>query len=319
MIDCTVLVLTYKGKHHLEFLLPSIKEAIAFTPLFNIEVLIVDNGKDEDTRNYVQVNFPEYRFEFSPVNDYLFSLNPFVAKMSSEFVLILNDDMKVDKAIFEHSIPLLKLDSELFSLNCRLLDWNGEGIQNSVRLMKIAKGWVSTYWREQQPIEPEYTLYGGGGSAFFRVSMYTKLGGFDPYYRPAYCEDLDLGHRAWKMGWPSIIQPLAVIYHRDGATIKEQFLNQSDVLTRKIYTNQVKWMLRNINYPGFKVWFYLLLPKRILLGWLTDKNSWISILNNLTFIFKKKHQLSVITPKVYDKSIFHQFLGISYKRKSLIK
>ncbi len=67
MINCTVVILTYKGQRHLEYLLPTLKVAIeSYKNSETIDVLIVDNGKDELTRQYVLQNFPCFRFEFSP-------------------------------------------------------------------------------------------------------------------------------------------------------------------------------------------------------------------------------------------------------------
>ncbi len=312
MTNCTVLILTYKGKHHLKHLLPTVEEAIKNSPQYNIEVLIVDNGKDEATKDFVQNHFPHYQFEFSPVNDYLFSLNAFVEKIQSTYTLILNDDMRLDKNVFNVSLPHYLNNNTLFAVNCRVLNWDGNGYQNHVRLMKYSKGWMNTYWAEGPLDESKYTLYGGGGSAFFRTNMYNQLRGFDNYYRPAYCEDLDLGHRAWKQGWASIIEPKALLYHRDGATIKEQYANQSDVLTQKIYTNQVKWMLRNVNYPSFKWWFYLLLPKRVLVGWITDKNSWVALIKGYFQYLRHLQRPINSNYPINDKQLIEKHLNKPY-------
>src|SRR5574337_67813 len=96
MISCTVLILTYKGLKHLEFLLPTVRQAIANAlPVYKINVLVVDNGCHEPTRNFVNAQFPEYDYCFSPANDYLFSLNSFVKGINDQFTFILNDDMKL--------------------------------------------------------------------------------------------------------------------------------------------------------------------------------------------------------------------------------
>lgn len=284
MIDCTVLILTYKGKYHLEHLLPSIKEAIAFSPLFNIEVLIVDNGKDEETRKYVLEKFPDYRFEFSPVNDYLFSLNPFIAKMDSEFVLILNDDMKVDSNVLNTLIPIIKKDKSIFSVMAKIMDWDGKDELSGIRTIKYSLGWANAVWIKKNDNKICNTLYCGGGAGIFRTNYINELNGFDDFYRPAYCEDLDLGHRAWHKGWGSLFNPNAIIYHREGATIQKQF--RSDKLTQQIYKNQILWMVGNCDKKGFLIQFLILLPYRVLTKWSVSKNSYFALIKVIPLLPK---------------------------------
>lgn len=54
--NCTLLILTYKGTDHLRHLLPTVRETIANTPDFKIDVIILDNGCHEPTRNFVREN-----------------------------------------------------------------------------------------------------------------------------------------------------------------------------------------------------------------------------------------------------------------------
>ncbi len=50
-------------------------------------------------------------------------------------------------------------------------------------------------------------------------AQFVELGGFDPLYRPAYFEDVDLSYRAWMRGWRTVYEPESIIYHRIGATL----------------------------------------------------------------------------------------------------
>jgi GT2 family glycosyltransferase len=274
-IACTLLILTYKGKHHLEFLLPTIKSAINNTPNYNIDTLIVDNGCDELTRQYVNQHYPEFTYAFSPLNDYLFSLNRFISEIKNEFVFILNDDMRFHIDVLNKVLEVIKKDRSLFSVSCKIRDWNDTYTASGVRMLKFQRGWAKSWYEDANENQIQYTLYGGGGAAVFRTEIYNKLKGFDPLYRPAYCEDLDLGHRAWHLGYQIVYYPQAVLYHREGGTIKEQF--KADKLEQNIYKNQVLWMVRNANKRHFLWAFLLLLPYRLLMGWRIGKNPYIAL------------------------------------------
>ncbi len=263
MASCTILILTYKGKHHLELLIPTVREAVGnYRGTAEINVMIVDNGCDELTRQFVNSNYPEINYLFSPVNDYLFSLNPFIRDLSSDFVLILNDDMKMERNILNEIIPLMEADESLFSVTCRIMDFDGNITVSGVRQARYSRGWMYHFYLGSAENQTKYTLYPGGGAAIFRTKQYNQLNGFDELYRPAYSEDTDLGIRAWQRGWKIIYHPPAILFHREGGTIKDQF--KKNKLDQMINRNHIFWMIKNIRYPGFFFWFMALLPYRIL-------------------------------------------------------
>ncbi|MBN2894201.1 MAG: glycosyltransferase [Bacteroidales bacterium] len=309
---CTLLILTYKGKHHLEFLLPTVKTAIENTPNYKIDVLIVDNGQDEATRNYVSQNFPDYKFEFSPVNDYLFSLNSYVKKLKTEFVFILNDDMKLDEEVLNQTLPFLLKDKNLFAVTCNVRDWDDTYTAAFPRKLYYFRGWLSSKWeKENYENGLKFTLYAGGGAAVFRTSIFNEIGGFDSLLRPAYGEDLDLGHVAWHKGYKIIYNPKAILLHREGGTIHNQF--KADKLTQNIYKNQILWMVKNGNYQGFLLWFLLLLPYRVLTGWKINKNSYIALLKSLPKIpLALIKRIKKPKPQISDKQLM-KILNTEYK------
>lgn len=312
---CTLIILTYKGKHHLEYLLPTVKTTIENTPNYKIDVLIVDNGKDEPTKKYVNTYFPDYKFEFSPVNDYLFSLNPFVKQIQTEFVFILNDDMKFHPEVLNQTIPIMLNDKELFAVTCNVRDWDNAYTAAFPRQLYYKKGWLTSKWeKEDYENKLKYTLYAGGGAAVFRTHIFNEIGGFDSLYRPAYGEDLDLGHVAWHFGYKIIYNPKAILLHREGGTIHNQF--KADELTRKIYKNQILWMVKNGNYPGFLLWFLLLLPYRILIGWKLNKNLYVALLKSLPKIpLALVKRIKKAKAKINDKQLM-QILNTEYKNET---
>lgn len=273
--DCTLVILTYKGFHHLELLLPTVQTAIEASSAYSIDVLIVDNGPDDGSEQWVKNNFPSFRYEYSPVNDYLFSLNRFVQRLESKFAFILNNDMKLHPDVINVALPIIIKDESLFAVTCKIMDWDGTYSASGVRVLNPSLGWARNYWLDMDEEECKYTLNAGGGAAIFRTSMFNALGGFDPLFRPAYYEDTDLSHRAWQRGWKIVYAPKAVLYHREGGTIKEQY--KRDKLTQQISKNQIVWMARNARYPGFLPWFLVMLPVRLLTNWRVDKNSNIAL------------------------------------------
>jgi len=291
MEACTIIILTYKGKHHLELLLPTVKESLSnYRGETRIDVLIVDNGRDEATRHFSQNNFPEFNYEFSDVNDYLFSLNIFISRIKSDFILILNDDMRMDKEVLNELIPVISKDPTLFAVTSRMMDWNGRYTASAVRTAHYKRGWVYNYYLSPSETQTKYTLYPAGGAAIFRTDYFNRLKGFDTLFRPAYYEDADLGIRAWQEGWKTVYHPRAILYHREGGTINDQF--KKNKLAQTIYKNQVLCMLKNARQPGFLGWFFLLLPYRLLLYFFKSRNLFYALIKTFSKIpdalFKRK-------------------------------
>ena len=84
-----------------------------------------------------------------------------------------------------------------------------------------------------------YVLYGSGGCSLYDTARLRALGNVDVVYEPAYVEDLDLGYRAWKRGWPSVYVAGAVVEHRHRAT------------TTRFYSEAQLEHILEINYLRF--------------------------------------------------------------------
>jgi len=273
--SCSIVILTYKGIQHLELLLPTVKTAIFNTSNYKINVLIVDNGCDEKTKTYCRSHFPEFEFEFSPKNDYLFSLNDFVEKISSSFTFILNDDMKLHPDVLNKTLDVISKDERLFAVTCNIMDFEGKYETTGLRTITVARGWARISDFKVPTRGLYYTWFAGGGAAIFNTKMFNLLKGFDPLYRPAYCEDSDISMRAWHRGWKTVYHPEAILYHRVSATIRDQFkANQIDQLQNR---QKIILFARNLRIRKF-IWpFLLLLPYRLLLGWKVGKNSYFAL------------------------------------------
>lgn len=274
--SCTVLILTYKGLHHLELLLPTLQSAIqSFKGNAGIDVLIVDNGRDEKTKQFVNKNFPNFNYQFSPSNDYLFSLNDFISQISSEYTFLLNDDIKLDKEILNHLVPAMDADPSLFAITCRFLDWDTAKTASAVKNVSYKKGWLSQFYMDHDNMDIKYTLYPSGGGSIFRTKVFNELNGFDPLYRPAYYEDTDLGIRAWQNNWKTIYMPGAFLYHREGGTMKDYF--EQNRHERMIYRNHILWIVKNVRVKGFLFFFFLMLPYRLLVNLFKSRNHFYAL------------------------------------------
>ena len=285
MTTCSIVILTYKGKHHLELMLPTLREAIShYRGQAIIDTRVVDNGCDEASKEIALAAFPGLQYLFSPKNDYLFSLNEVIAGIPSDYILLLNDDIRLDKEMLNELIPMMEeADESLFGISCKNLDWEGARTISGVRTAEYRRGWMSNYYLDPAEESTKYTLYPAGGSTIFRTKYFNALHGFDTLYRPAYCEDTDLGIRVWQNGWKIIYHPPAYVYHREGGSTKDAFSHAK--LEQLIYRNQLLCMFKNTRRPGFFFWFFVMLPYRLFYNARNNPNQYKALLQALRGIF----------------------------------
>jgi GT2 family glycosyltransferase len=253
-----VLVLNWNGINHLRELLPSLREAVAATP-FGVSVVVVDNRSTEPDVEYVRREFPDFEVEIAERNDFLFSLNPIVARRSEEVVVILNNDMRVEPDFLP---PLVEhfAAPDVFAVMAKVMNWDGSEQTTGQRLVDLRRGWLYKSWNMSADVAT-YTVEAGGGCSAYRRSMFVELGGFDPLFRPGYYEDLDLSYRAWQYGWSSIFEPRSVIYHRIGGTLYDPSKKQR--FETHLSRNQALFIAKNVGGAGFLAHFLAMLPVRI--------------------------------------------------------
>lgn len=257
--SCCLMILNYNGRELLADCLPS---ALAAAGAFGrpCPVVVVDNRSSEGDVDFIHSHFPQVETVLAEKNDYLFSLNGAVAGRSEEVVIILNNDMTFDEGFIAPLLDHLR-HPEVFAVSARVLDWDREAVITARSQLVRRRFWYSLK-RTFDDSEPCYTLYAAGGAAAFRRAMFLELGGFDPLFRPAYYEEVDLSYRAWKRGWKVIYEPSSIMIHRRAATLGRQHSKMR--LRRMILRNQVLFNLKDTGTALELAGFLALLPIRFL-------------------------------------------------------
>jgi GT2 family glycosyltransferase len=204
-------ILNYNGKKHLEHLLPT---ACAAAKNFSgtCAVVVLDNQSTADDVAWIEREFPSVQTIVAPKNDFLFSYN-WLAQMRTEDMLVfLNNDLKVDH---DFVAPLVRHfeSSDVFSVSARSYDWNGTEVTSGPARLKFENGFYSWEFDTQRQ-KTCHTLYASGGFMAVDRKKFLELGGFNRLFAPAYCEDVDLGFRAWRRGWRCIYEPASIVWHR---------------------------------------------------------------------------------------------------------
>jgi O-antigen biosynthesis protein len=220
----SVVIPNWNGRDLLEKYLPSVIAALSDSPQH--EIVLVDNGSDDGSAQFVREHFPQVRVLALESNlGFGGGSNAGFQAARNDIVVLLNSDMSVERDFLQ---PLLDGfdDDKTFAVACQIFFSDPHKPREESGL---TEGWWSQGGlRVRHRIEPAIRqlypcFYGGGGSCAFDRRKFLELGGFDELLKPFYLEDTDLGYLAWKRGWRVLYQPASVVYHEHRGTIGKRF------------------------------------------------------------------------------------------------
>lgn len=263
----SVVIPSRNGRHLLAAQLPAI--AAELEPLA-AEIVIVDNGSEDGTAEWLRGAWPQALVELSPEPlSFARAVNRGIARARFCHICLLNNDMAIAPGFFrELERPFARVP-DLFCATAQIRFPEG------VRRQETGKAVMAQTSPEDFPIrcdEPfpgedgSYVLYGSGGCSLYDAARLRALGAVDEAYAPAYVEDLDLGYRAWQRGWPTVYVAGAVVEHRHRATTSRYFTEPQ--LEQILETNHLRFLARAVADPRLfrRLWSQALDRLRLLAG-----------------------------------------------------
>ncbi len=259
----SIIILTWDGLPLLKDYLPSVIAAVEYDRQEH-EILIVDNGSQDGTVEYLREHFPSIRV-LSLDRNYGFSEgnNRGVRAALHDIVILLNNDMQVDPGFIR---PLLAGfdDEKVFAVSCQVFfqDPSKRREETGNTRARWDRGFVDPYHDQAMEGDPDLhywpVLWGGGGSCAFDRGKFLALGGFDGLFNPFYYEDTDLSYQAWKQGWKVLFAPGSVVIHRHRGTSQRKF--GADFVQNITRKNQYLFIWKNITRLSWLLEHFLWLP-----------------------------------------------------------
>lgn len=218
---CSILVLNYNGRKLLKKNLPAVIEA---GQLAKCQVMVVDNGSDDGSIEFVKKHYPaigvvgfEKNLGFGEGN------NQAVRSIYADVVFLLNNDVIPEKDACQRLLRHFR-DPTLFAVSCRQVVKTNQGnFTGGVAIGEFSRGLLRHHPNYQITRSLIPQLYASGGAAAFDRRKFLELGGFDQLYAPFYWEDADLSTRAWARGWQVLYDPTSIVEHRHESTIKRVY------------------------------------------------------------------------------------------------
>ena len=207
------------------------------------EIIVVDNGSQEDIRGMVTEAYPQFRFIRIDRNlGFAGGYNRGIEAAQGRYVAIINNDAIASPQWLSALIEVAEKDVKIGAVASIITDGNRPNVLDSCGVGMALDGMSRQLMRGRAvPVLsiPKEVLVASGCACLFRSDALKAVGLFDESFF-AYCEDTDLGLRLRWAGFKTVVAPDAQVTHYYSLT------------TGKYSLQKVFWVERNHLFVAVK-------------------------------------------------------------------
>jgi len=219
---CSIVILNWNG---MKYIKPCFSSILSQT-YKNIEIIVVDNGSTDGSKEFIKNNYPDVIFIENDKNlGYAAASNQGIRASKGEYVLALNLDVTLTNNFIEAMVDSINQAPDIGSASGKLIRTNPGAKQlidttGHVLHMNrtIVNRGIGTVDRGQY--DRSCYIFGACAAAsLYKRDMLEDVKINDEYYDAYYfsnVEDVDLDWRAQIYGWKCIYTPNAIGYHERG-------------------------------------------------------------------------------------------------------
>jgi GT2 family glycosyltransferase len=215
----SVIVVNWNGQE----ILPGCLASLAAQTYADFEVILVDNGSDDNSLDAVeQASLPISVIRNVENKGFCGANNQGIEAARGTYVALLNNDAEAAPGWLSSLVEAIQHAPGCGMVASKILLFD-----DHTRIDKVGhliypdgqnRGRGSGEIDVGQYDKPEETLWPDGCAALYSAAMLRQIGGFDEDFF-AYADDAELGMRGQIAGWKAVYAPQAVVYHRGGGTL----------------------------------------------------------------------------------------------------
>ncbi|MCX7919851.1 MAG: glycosyltransferase family 2 protein [bacterium] len=245
-----VIIASYNGESVIRLCLSSIQNS----DYANINIVVVNNGSTDTTKQIIEQQFPDITLVNSPVNlGFAGGYNLGIQSVpEAQYYFLVNDDVELAKNCISQIVQAFQNDARVGIIGCKILYPDKKTIQHAGGIIyPNARTWHNGYEEEDKGqwdtmYEPDYVT----GAAFaFRQELIQRLGYLDESYRPIYFEETDYCYRAKRIGYKVVYLPTALVYHYESRTT----VKYSPSFFTIYHRNRIRFMLKNFPFSKLRL------------------------------------------------------------------
>lgn len=264
----SIVIVNWNGMRFLPECLGSI-----FRETASFEVVLVDNGSEDGSVEYVKKDFPKVTVIEERENlGFAKGNNIGIAVAKGKYILTLNNDTVLEEGFLERLGRAAEASDEGTGMwAVKILSFDKKTIDSVGGLLIYRDGLAKGRGRLEKDTgrydTPKEVFMPSACAGLYRKSMLDAIGAFDEDFF-AYCEDTDLGLRARLAGYTTVNVPEAIVYHHYSGTTGRYTPRKAFLVGR----NQIWLALKNLPcamlpaLPFYMAWRYLVQIYGVLAG-----------------------------------------------------
>ena len=216
--DISIIIPIYG---QLAYTLNCLESLFLQTSKYSAEIIIIDDRSPDVSGDHLPA-VRDVRYHLQPKNGgFIKSCNTGGEIARGRYVLMLNNDTRVVPGWLDALLDSFALFPRAGLVGSKLFYADGSLQEAGGIIWRSGNCW--NYGRNDDPNRPEYCHarqvdYISGCSICIPTDLWRALGGFDPLFTPAYCEDADICLRVAAQGYEVWLQPQSRIVHYEGKT-----------------------------------------------------------------------------------------------------
>lgn len=247
----TIIIPNYNGLAYMEECFQALKEQTCQ----DFEVLVVENGSQDGSAQWLREKKIPTLF-FSENLGFSGGVNAGIKNSRTPYVILLNNDTRVDKNYVKEMIRAMERSPKIFSVSSKMVQMHHPELMDDGGDMYCLLGWAYQrgVGRSSKGYNRPCRIFSAcAGAAIYRRQVFEEIGYFDTMHF-AYLEDLDVGYRARLAGYDNIYCPTALVYHVGSGTSGSKYNSFKVRLAARnnIYLNYKNMPLLQlmVNLPG---------------------------------------------------------------------
>ncbi|PIQ96958.1 MAG: glycosyl transferase [Nitrospinae bacterium CG11_big_fil_rev_8_21_14_0_20_56_8] len=258
-MKASVIIPNWNGIRFVGMCLDSLQK----TTMEEFEVIVVDNGSADGSREWVEEKYPWVRLIKLPFNmGFARACNEGMRASQAEYFVLLNNDIEVEPDWLEELCQGMERHPEcgMGTSKMMFLD-DREVFYNTGDLFHA---WSAGGGRGQgekdvgQYDREEYVFGACAGAGIYRKAMIDRIGLFDEDFF-IFAEDVDLNMRSQLQGYKAIYLPRAKVYHIGTATVGLY----SDRYTYLCKRNDIFVLIKNFSLGWYCRYFFSILRHQV--------------------------------------------------------
>jgi GT2 family glycosyltransferase len=216
-VDVSIIIPVY---NNLVFTLTSVLSLLENATCHTYEIIIGDDRSGDATEAIFSATGGAIRHVRHEKNlGFLGNCNRCAELARGRFIVLLNNDTLALPGWLNELIEPLEGSEDIGLAGSKLL--NADGTLQEAGGIFWSDGSAWNYGRNDNPRLPQYNYrkdvdYVSGASIALSLDLWRRLGGFDPEFTPAYCEDADLAFRIRNEGLRTLYAPHSALIHHEG-------------------------------------------------------------------------------------------------------